>query len=97
MQIDESDEQCKKANSPINESREPDSNVIVERDVHPEKQERAICSTEEGIQMDESDEQSENADSPINDILEPDSNVIVRREVHREKQQLQRFWTEEGM
>jgi hypothetical protein len=35
--------------------------VIVERELHPEKQPLQIFSTEEGIQIDESDEQLENA------------------------------------
>jgi hypothetical protein len=57
MQIDESDEQDKKADSSIDESFEPDSNVTVERDSHPEKQLLPSFSTEEGMQIDESDEQ----------------------------------------
>jgi hypothetical protein len=35
--------------------------VIVERDLHPEKQDSQICSTEEGIQIVESDEEYPNA------------------------------------
>jgi hypothetical protein len=35
--------------------------VIVERDLHSEKQEREIFSTAEGIQIGESDEQLSNA------------------------------------
>jgi hypothetical protein len=35
--------------------------VIVERELHPEKQHSQIFSTEQGIQIVESDEQSENA------------------------------------
>jgi hypothetical protein len=35
--------------------------VIVERELHPSKQDSQIVSTEEGIQIDESDEQRENA------------------------------------
>jgi hypothetical protein len=34
MQINESDEHDENANSAIDESREPDSNVTVERDLH---------------------------------------------------------------
>jgi hypothetical protein len=37
--------------------------VIVERELHPAKQDSQICSTEEGIQIDKSDEQSQNAES----------------------------------
>jgi hypothetical protein len=57
MQIDESDEQDQKADSSIDESREPDSNVTLERDLHPWKQYLPSFSTEEGMQIDESDEQ----------------------------------------
>jgi hypothetical protein len=56
--------------------------VIVERDLHLEKQYSQIFSTEEGIQIDESDEQLENAESSIHKSLELDSNVIVERELH---------------
>jgi hypothetical protein len=38
MQIDDSDEQPSNTISPINESREPDSNVIVESEEHFRKQ-----------------------------------------------------------
>jgi hypothetical protein len=38
MQIDENDEQLKNAQTSIDESREPGSNVTVDRDEHPEKQ-----------------------------------------------------------
>jgi hypothetical protein len=73
MQIDESDEHLQNADSSICESREPDSNVTVERDSHPEKHSLSSFSTEEGMQIDESDEQTENADSSIDESLEPDS------------------------
>jgi hypothetical protein len=38
MKIDESDEQYENADSAIDESWEPDSNVTIERELHPEKQ-----------------------------------------------------------
>jgi hypothetical protein len=57
MQIDESDEQYKNADSSMNESLEPDSNVTAERDLHPWKQSGPSLSTEDGMQMDESDKQ----------------------------------------
>jgi hypothetical protein len=41
--------------------------VIVERELHPQKQDSQIFSTEEGIQIDESDEQFLNAESPIHE------------------------------
>jgi hypothetical protein len=39
--------------------------VIVEREVHPMKQDSQSFSTDEGIQIDESDEQLENAERSI--------------------------------
>jgi hypothetical protein len=86
MQIDESDEHFKSAESSIDESLEPDSNVAVERDRHPEKQFLQRFSTEEGMQIDESDEHFKNAESSIDDSLEPDSNVSVERDRHPQKQ-----------
>jgi mannitol-1-phosphate/altronate dehydrogenase len=71
--------------------------VIVERELHPQKQYSQIRSTEEGIQIDESDEQPENAVGSIHESLESDSNVIVERELHPRKQYLQIRSTEEGI
>jgi hypothetical protein len=68
--------------------------VIVEKDVHPEKQHQEIFSTEQGIQIVESDEQLLNALRPIYESLELDSNVIVERDLHSEKQYEQIFSTE---
>jgi hypothetical protein len=68
--------------------------VIVERELHPEKQQSQIFSTEQGIQIVESDEQSKNAERSIHESLELDSNVIVERDLHPEKQQSQIFSTE---
>jgi hypothetical protein len=82
MQIDESDEQTKNGAPSTNESREPDSNVTVERDLHPEKQYWPSLSTEEGMQIDESDEQLQNADSSIEESRESDSNVTLERDSH---------------
>jgi hypothetical protein len=67
MQIDESDEQSENAHSGRDESREPDSNVTIERDSHPRKQSLPSISTDEGLKIDESDEQSENAHSGIDE------------------------------
>jgi hypothetical protein len=50
IQIDESDEQFSNAESPIHESLEPDSNMIVERNWHPMTAPSQIVSTAEGIQ-----------------------------------------------
>jgi hypothetical protein len=41
----------------MQESRDPGSNVNIERDEHPQKQRRSSCSTDEGMQIDESSEQ----------------------------------------
>jgi hypothetical protein len=79
IEIEKSDEQCENASSPIEESREPDSKVTVERDWHRQKDFWEMVLTEEGIQIDESDEQLENASSPIDESLERDSNVTVER------------------
>jgi hypothetical protein len=67
----------------MDESLESDSNVTVERDLHPKKQFLARLSTDEGMQIDESDEQNQNADLSMNESLEPDSNVTVERDSHR--------------
>jgi hypothetical protein len=97
MQIDESDEQHRNADSSIDESLAPDSNVTVERDSHSLKHQLLSCSTEEGMQIDESDEQKRNADSAIDESREPDSNVTVERDLPSEKQALPSCSTEEGM
>jgi hypothetical protein len=57
MQIDETDEQERKAKSWIAESLEPDSKVTAERESHPKKQDSPSLSREEGRQIDESEEQ----------------------------------------
>jgi hypothetical protein len=62
-QSDESAEQSKNARWSIEERREPDSNVTVEREEHRSKQKRQRALTEEGMQIDKSAEQAENADS----------------------------------
>jgi hypothetical protein len=82
IEIDESDEQSENANLAIDESLELDSNVIVEREQHPEKHHSPTLSTLEGMQIDESDEQPQNADSPMDESLELDSNVTVERDRH---------------
>jgi hypothetical protein len=61
MQIDESDEQFENAELSMDESRETESNVTVDRKAHPEKQLSQICVTDEGIQIDERDSHFANA------------------------------------
>jgi hypothetical protein len=67
MQIDESDEQPRNAESAIDESFEPDSNVTLERDSHSQKHLSPSISTEEGMIIDESDEEEANANSAIDE------------------------------
>jgi hypothetical protein len=55
IQIDSSDPQDENAELRIRESLEPDSNVMLDRDVHLKKAWRSILSTEEGIHIDVSD------------------------------------------
>jgi hypothetical protein len=75
MKIDENNEQPENADSAIDESWEIDSNVTVERDLHPDKHDLPSISTEEGMKIDESDEQSWNADSAIDESWESDSKI----------------------
>jgi hypothetical protein len=97
MQIDESDVQFENADSWMDESLDPDSNVTVERDPQLSKQCLPSRSTDEGMQMDERDEQYENANPSMDESLEPDSNVTVDRDLHSEKQFLPSLSTDEGM
>jgi hypothetical protein len=55
MEIDGSDEHPENADLAITGSREPGSNVTVERDLHPKKQLSRSCSVLHGMQIDESD------------------------------------------
>jgi hypothetical protein len=64
-QIDANAKQSLNARSLIQESREPGSNVTVERDWHPAKQYAQSSSTEEGRQIDESATHLTNANSPM--------------------------------
>jgi hypothetical protein len=97
MQIDESDEKCPNADSSIDKSFEPDSNVTVARDQHRSKHHLLSFSTEEGMQIDESREHKQNGDSPIEESFEPDSNVTIESNLHSEKHHLLSFSTQEGM
>jgi hypothetical protein len=75
MQIDERDEHREKAQFPMDESREPDSNVTVERAEHSAKHFVSIRSTRNGMQIEESDEHLQNVQLSRRDMLEPDSNT----------------------
>jgi hypothetical protein len=97
MRIDDSDEQPSNAKSPINESRESDSNIIIEREEQFRKQQRSIRSTAEGMQIDESDEQFSNTQSPRHESLEPDSKAVVERTPRPQQTDCEIFSTEEGM
>jgi hypothetical protein len=61
MQIERSVEQPVNAKPSINESTEPDSNAIIQREGHFSKQCSPILSTAEGMQTDDSDWQVANA------------------------------------
>jgi hypothetical protein len=52
MQIHRSDSQAEKAHRPIVEIPEPDSKATFEREVHPQKQDSSIVSSDEEIQID---------------------------------------------
>jgi hypothetical protein len=64
---------------------ELDLNVIVGRDLQPEKQYSQIRLVDEGMSITESNEQFKNARRSIYESLEPDSNVIVERDLHPAK------------
>jgi hypothetical protein len=72
MQIIESEEQSENAESPIHNSVEPSSNVMLERDTHNEKQFAPRVSTLHGMQIDTSDEHSVNTLSSILDNEDSD-------------------------
>jgi hypothetical protein len=55
MRMDVSDEHPENASVSIDESREPDANVIRERDSHPWKHSLSSWLTDEGTQIDRSD------------------------------------------
>jgi hypothetical protein len=67
MQIEESDEHCKKAEGSIHESREPGSNVTLERDLQPKKQLLQSFSTEAGMEIEESDAHVEKPKASIDE------------------------------
>jgi hypothetical protein len=81
----------------MNESREPDSNVTVERDVQSAKHPVPSFLTEDGMQSDESDPQPRNTRYPIFRSREPDSNVTVESDSHLAKHFAPSLSTEEGM
>jgi hypothetical protein len=71
-----SDEHSSNAADSMRESFEPDSNVISESQLQPEKQESPSLSRDDGIQIDVSDEQASNTRHSIHETLDSDSNVI---------------------
>jgi hypothetical protein len=75
MQIDWSDEQPEKADSPIRLSLGPDSNVTIASEVDDEKHSLGRMLTEAGTQIDFSDGKYENADSAMRSSCEPNSNT----------------------
>jgi hypothetical protein len=85
MQIEERDRQLANAESPIDKSRQPDSNVTIESRGQSEKQSRPSVLTENGMQTEESDGEPMNAWSWISESFESEVNAIVERYAHLEK------------
>jgi hypothetical protein len=56
IQIEDSNEQCRNAESSMHSNFESNSNVTIERDSHSKKQFSQSFSTEDGTQIDESGE-----------------------------------------
>jgi hypothetical protein len=70
----------------MHNSLEIESNVTIEREVHPKKDSSPRCSIVEGMQNDESAEQPLNAPQSIVEIFDPDSKMTLERLSHKEKQ-----------
>jgi hypothetical protein len=85
MKSDESDLHSENANPSIDESREPDSKLTVERDSQPEKQDEPSRSTEEAMQIDERKVPS-NADAPINLTFDALAKITLETVSQPEKQ-----------
>jgi hypothetical protein len=96
MQIVESDEQIQKAEDPIDERFEPDSNATKTSELHSEKHWSHKFATDEGRQIAERDEQFEKAKLSIDESLESDANVTVKRERHPVKLFSSTFSSERG-
>jgi hypothetical protein len=84
-QIDRSDPQASKADSPRFEIRQPDSNVKRESAAHPLKQELGIVSIDEGMQIDRSELHSSKANSPRLETRQSDANLTDEIERHDRK------------
>jgi hypothetical protein len=82
MQTDVSDEHHEKTSAPNCKSFDPNSNVTVERALHPLKQAAPTTSTEDGIQIESSDRHLENAYWPIRVSRDAESNVTVESPLH---------------
>jgi hypothetical protein len=67
----------------IDESFDPDSNLIVERERQSEKHSGQRVTTDGGMQMDKSDEHFENARASTDESPEADSNTTVERDLYR--------------
>jgi hypothetical protein len=76
LQIDASDEHRQKADSARVESREPASNVTIERCLQQEKQESPILVTDEGTQIEFKDEQKKKEKSQRVRTWQSGSNLI---------------------
>jgi hypothetical protein len=78
-QIDSSAGHSENALTSKTESREPDSNVRIDKLLQWEKHACEMVSIDEGIRIDCSDEQSKNADSPRIEMLQLGWNVRIDR------------------
>jgi hypothetical protein len=75
IQIDSSDEQTQKAETPRIEIFEPPSIVNFRRLSHFSKHPSEMISTDDGIQIDSSDKHRRKAYFPRTESREPDSNL----------------------
>jgi hypothetical protein len=81
MQSRKSDVHPEKTEIPIRDSRDPDSNVTIERHSHPAKQKSSSNSTDAGMQIDEIDKHPQNAHSARREIRDGESNTTDVRYV----------------
>jgi hypothetical protein len=81
----------------MQDSLEPDSNVIADRDSQSKKQPWQSLSTDAGRQIDESNPHFANVRASSDERREPDSKVTVESDSHSEKHSSPMFSIDEGM
>jgi hypothetical protein len=96
MQIECSEEQFAKAESPMAEIAQPGSKSNRERFGHIAKQDGGITSINDGKQMCRSDEQVQNTDSPRVESREPHSKVTAESFSQTPKQDCEIVSMDEG-